>query len=374
MTARPLRLLVPLDRLDGRRHTFGTYLTGWLRAMAPSLDDLVLLRKRDRSYPSLDDLPQATIPPWLEGNRAYSLLFPLWARRFGATLVHFPHRFAPYTWWGLEAMKVVTVHDTALITLSGDLVSRMRPRTVWRYRRALAGFDAVVTVSEASREELAANFALPPSRIRVIHHGVDPRFSPGLPRRDLSRYGVSSPFILNVSSLKRKKNVEGLVHAFARLVQEGYPHRLVLVGKPDDGLPGIERAIATHRLQTRVVLTGFVDEADHPDFYRQADLLVYPSFYEGFGLPVVEAMACGCPVVTSCVSSLPEAAGGAAILVPPDDVAALTGAMRRVLDDPVLGRELVARGLERASRLTWEAAARTHLDLYRTLLDGGPPP
>ena len=266
-----LRLLVPLDRLDGRRHTFGTYLTGWLRALAPHLDGLTITRKKERSYPFLEGFEQVEIPAGLERGRAYSLLFPLWSRSLPADIVHFPYRFAPYSWWGLPAAKVVTVHDTALLTLSGDMVSKMRRRTFWRYKRSLARFDAVVTVSRASREELIRHFDLPKSKITVIPHGVEERFTPGPPSRDLaSRYGVRAPFILNVSSIKKKKNIDGLVRAFAKLKKEGYPHQLVLVGKADSGIEEVLRLVKGFGLEKDVLLTGFVDEEDHPDFYRQA--------------------------------------------------------------------------------------------------------
>ncbi len=368
-----VRLVVPLDRLDGRRHTFGTYLTGWLKALRPLLDGLTVTRKRKRSYPRLEDFAQACIPRLLEGNRAYSLLFPLWVRRFEANIIHFPYRFAPYAWWGLEAKKVVTVHDTALLSLPDELVSRMRKRTLWRYRRTLAGFDAVVTVSEASRAELCRHYGLTPAKVRVIRHGVDVRFTPGTGSADLaSRYGVEEPYILNVSSIKRKKNIAGLVRAFALLKRSGYPHRLVLVGKPDDGLDEVTRAVAETGTGNDVIITGFVDEKDHPDFYRRADLLVYPSFYEGFGLPILEAMACGCPVVAADASSMPEVSGDAALLVDPRDTEGIHRAMRAVLDDRALREALVAKGIRRAAAFTWEKSAAAHLELYRELLGSRP--
>ncbi len=368
-----VRLLVPLDRLDGRRHTFGTFITGWLEALRPSLSGLTIIRKRRKSTPALEGWPQAELPAALEGDRAYGLLFPLWARRFGANIIHFPYRYAPYGWWGLPARKVVTVHDTALISLSSDLVSRMKGRTVWRYRRSLARFDAVVTVSEASKGELVRNFGLPPGRIRVIPHGVGERFRPGPAELDLAAlYGVRRPYILNVSSIKRKKNIPGLLRAFARLVREGYPHSLVLVGKPDDGLDEVLDEAARLGLEQRVVMTGFVDAGHHPEFYRQADVLVYPSFYEGFGMPILEAMASACPVVAAGVSSMPEVAGDAALLVDPKSDEDIHRAIRSILDDAAVRRRLVELGLERARAFTWRKSAAAHMELYRDLLRDGP--
>jgi glycosyltransferase involved in cell wall biosynthesis len=359
----PVRLLVPVDRLDGRPTTFSTYLTGLLGALA---------RRRERRPPLLDGLPQVTVPPLLEGNRMNSLLYPLWARHFGATVIHYPNRFFPYSWWGLPARKVVTVHDTAFLSVPDELVPSLRRRTVWRIGRALRRMDAVVTVSDWSKSEILRHFDVPPERIHVIGHGLDPAFRPGEPTVDLAaKYGVRPPYLLNVSSIKKKKNVDGLVRVFARLRKEGYPHTLVLVGKPDSGSDDVRREIDRHGLGGEVTVTGFVEAADHPDFYRQANLLVYPSFYEGYGMPVIEAMASGCPVVTSDVASLPEAAGGAAVLVDPRDDEAILAGVRSVLDNPARRGELVSLGLRRVSGLTWDRIAAQHLRLYRSLLRVG---
>lgn len=369
----PVRLMVPLDRLDGRRHTFGTYLTGLLGAVEHDLDWLAVTRKREKSYPFLEGMPQVEIPGILVPDRMYNLLFPAWARRFGPNVIHFPYRYAPYTWWGIKAKKVITVHDTALISLPGNLVEKMRKRTIWRYRRSLAGFDAVVTVSEASKVELCRHFDLPGHKVRVIHHGVDERFSPGPPTKDLEGlYSVRRPYILNVSSIKKKKNINGLVSAFGMLKREGYPHSLVLVGKPDNGLCEVKRVIEEQGLDKDVIITGFVDEMDHPDFYRQAEVMVYPSFYEGFGLPVLEAMACGCPVITSRASSLPEVAGDAAFLVDPKSIKDIFEAVKAMLDDAGRREEMISRGYERARLFTWQNSAAAHMALYRELLGEQP--
>jgi glycosyltransferase involved in cell wall biosynthesis len=179
---------------------------------------------------------------------------------------------------------------------------------------------------------------------------------------------VRAPFILNVSSIKKKKNIDGLVRAFARLKKEGYPHQLVLVGKADSGAEEVRRLVGGLGLEKDVLLTGFVDEEDHPHFYRQAQIMVYPSFYEGFGLPILEAMACGCPVITSGVSSMPEVAGDAAVLIDPGDVDSIAAAMKELLNGPEKCESLISRGLERAGTFTWQKSAEAHMELYRRIL------
>jgi glycosyltransferase involved in cell wall biosynthesis len=184
------------------------------------------------------------------------------------------------------------------------------------------------------------------------------------------RYGLDTPYILAVGTVQPRKNYEMLIRAF-RPVAERHPHSLVIVGGKgwlDEGLP---REIERLGLRDRVRLAGFVDDADLPTVYSAADLLAFPSLYEGFGLPLLEAMACGTPVISSNASSLPEVVTEeSAVLLSPHDETAWTAAMLRLLGDESARGELSTAGLARSSQFSWRTAARQLADLYESLLPG----
>jgi glycosyltransferase involved in cell wall biosynthesis len=206
-----------------------------------------------------------------------------------------------------------------------------------------------------------------PARISVTHLGVDARFRPPDPEERaafLQRQQLVRPYILAVGTLEPRKNLPGLLRAYARLAPE-VPHDLVLVGAEGWLTGEIHATLEKLRLGGRVRMTGFVADDDLPHWYGGADLFAFASLYEGFGLPVVEAMACGVPVVTSNVSSLPEVAGDAAVLVDPADVDAIADGLRRVLTDTDLARRLRHSGLKRAARFTWEQTAARTVAVYR---------
>jgi len=184
----------------------------------------------------------------------------------------------------------------------------------------------------------------------------------------LKRYVIERPYILYVGSLEKRKNLPRLLEAYAYLRETLPGWKLVIVGGRKWKSDPIYKAVQRLGLEPHVIFTGFVAEEDLPALYNGADLFVFPSLYEGFGLPVLEAMACGTPVVTSNTSSLPEVAGEAALLVAPTDVKAIAAAMQRVLSEPDLAAELRRRGLERASQFSWERTARETLAVYERVL------
>jgi glycosyltransferase involved in cell wall biosynthesis len=178
--------------------------------------------------------------------------------------------------------------------------------------------------------------------------------------------GVTEPFVLAVGNLEPRKNLPRLIEAFAAVAREpGITAKLVLVGKPKSQSRALERIIEQHGLHDRVVFTGFVEEDQLVLLYNRAALFTYPSLYEGFGLPPVEAMACGCPVVASNVTAMPEVLGDAALLVDPTSVNAIADAMRRVLLRDELAKDLSARGLRQAAKYSWARAAEQTREVYR---------
>jgi glycosyltransferase involved in cell wall biosynthesis len=244
-------------------------------------------------------------------------------------------------------------------------------------RWAIPAADAVIAISEQTKRSIVERCAIEPARITVTPLGYDPevfrpRADPAALAAVRARHGIDAPYFINTSSvIWYRKNLVRLLEAFAGLDREPEGQRprvqLVLTGKRGEAWDEVVARRRELGLERDVVLAGYVPAEDMPVLLSGALGLVFPSLDEGFGLPLVEAMACGCPVVTSNVSAMPEVVGDAGILVDPLDVGALSTAMRSLAADPGRREALRARGLERARRFSWDAAARTTLDVFRRL-------
>lgn len=260
-----------------------------------------------------------------------------------------------------------------------DLIFRFYPEThkplnrwflTLMMPRFLQAADAVIAISECTSKDAVRVYGLDEAKIRVIYAAVSASFHARAPEAiSLVRrkYGLPDSFILSVGTIEPRKNLTSLLEAYRALKNEGSDCKLVIVGKRGWLYKGFYTRLHELGLEQEVVFPGFVPDEDLPTFYSAADLFVFPSLYEGFGLPVLEAMACGVPVITSDTSSLPEVAGEAALLVDPTSVEALVAAMRRVLDDRALQAEMRARGLKRADRFTWHETARRTAEVYREI-------
>ncbi|RMG51116.1 MAG: glycosyltransferase family 1 protein [Acidobacteria bacterium] len=364
------RIVLAVDRLDGRRHTFGLLLTALVERLAAQLENFMLLRRRARADLITARAPELILPSWLENHYAYAAFVALFLKRRGIDLIHYPFLYVPYTWWATGIKRVVTIHGAARAALPHGLVERFHPLKLERYRRALPTFDAIITVSQASKRDLIAHYRVPPEKIHVVYNGVSEAFRPDLDwQPTLARYGISRPYILSVSTIKPKKNVLATVKAYAEVKRRGLPHKLVLVGYKAPGYTAVDEAIEQLGLGHDVIQTGFVPAESVPCFYAGADLLVFPSLHEGFGLPVVEAFACGCPVVTSGVYALPEVAGDAALYCNPHDVADIGAKMIEVLTNDRLRERLIQKGLARARQFTLERYAEQTIAVYEQVLE-----
>jgi len=273
---------------------------------------------------------------------------------------------------GCSRLPALMTAGQGLVSLAAHHNRLDNWRYHWQLPRALRRVDAVITVSACSRRDILAHFGLSPKRIAVIPEGVEPRFRP-VPdsperRAALARYGVAPPFLLYLGGINARKNLSRLLEAYARL-RERHPRlRLVIGGKRQWQAGEIMATFARLALGDAVCFTGYVEDADLPALYSAAEVFVFPSLYEGFGLPPLEAMACGTPVVTSTVSALPEVVGDAALTVDPHDVPGLAAAIERALTDDGLRATLRRRGLTRAGQFTWHRAARETLALYDRIL------
>jgi len=263
---------------------------------------------------------------------------------------------------------VVTVHDLALLRFP-ELGTPALRRIVSLSRCAVAAAQRVIADSESTARDLRELLDVPVARIRVVYPGCSalgraPTIDAARDRVR-ERFGLTRPYLLHVGTIEPRKNLARLLGAYAQLRQRGGDvPTLVLAGAPGWGTDGVHRAITALALGDAVRCIGPVADDDLPALYTAAEVFVYPSLYEGFGLPVLEAMACGTPVLTSNVASLPEVAGDAAVLVDPRDEGAIADAMAELLRDRQARDQLRARGAARARGFTWERCARETWTVY----------
>ncbi|RMF56792.1 MAG: glycosyltransferase family 1 protein, partial [Calditrichaeota bacterium] len=289
-------------------------------------------------------------------------------RRYGLDVWHSPHYLLPA---GLDDVhSVVTFHDLTFFLMPHLYSGTKRRFFQAAIRHAAARADTIVAVSDTTRADARAVFPdLSPEKLVRVYSGTNGTFKPVTNPAALARLKTAlqtgSKFVLFVGTLEKRKNLGVLLSAFHRLVHNGHPDaRLVVVGKPENGLRQTLEAIRSLGLADRVVLPGYLPDADLPVLYSAASLFAYPSQYEGFGFPVVEAMACGTPVLTSNTSALREISGRSAMQVPPDDEAGWAARMHRVLSDEAFRSSLVDYGLERARRFSWQQTAEQMVEVY----------
>lgn len=293
-------------------------------------------------------------------------LLPHKVRRAGIDLLHMPANVIPMR---PPCPTVVTILDTTIFKTPRHFT--FWHRTYARVFTPLAAKRAatVLTISQQSKNDIVRQFRIAPDKVAVTYLAASPRFRP-LPESAVSevaqRYGLNrGTFILTVGTIEPRKNFLRLFQAFALLRQSGCPYHLVHAGPRgwlfEDILVEVERL----ELQGAIHFLGRVPLEDLVGLYNTAAMFVYPSLYEGFGLPVLEAMACGCPVVTSNISSLPEVVGTAGILVDPYNVQQLAHAMRHVIDDPATTHTMREQSLARARLFSWERCARETHAIYR---------
>jgi glycosyltransferase involved in cell wall biosynthesis len=269
---------------------------------------------------------------------------------------------------GRGLKQVVTVHDLAFAFAAE--ASSVLSRTWWDFSwpRALNRAVRVVTVSERTKSDVVARYSLPPEKISVVYPYVS-FANEDVPAarilRARKRYGLPPKYLLHVGAVHKRKNIGTLIRAFVLLKKDpSFSHALVLAGPRGWDDAAVFDDAARAGLPGDVILTGHVADADLPGIYAGAGALVFPSLYEGFGYPVVEAMACGTPVVTSDRSSLPEVAGEAAVLVPPDDPEAVAAAVRRLLASPEESARLREAGRRRVGRFSMERMMQGYMEVY----------
>ena len=228
--------------------------------------------------------------------------------------------------------------------------------------------DAIIAVSECTKRDAIRFYNLPPEKITVIYEGINPALRPvkdkTLINQARSRYAQNQRFILFLGTIEPRKNIIALVDALHVLQSRGLPHRLLVAGRKGWLFQTTFDHVKQSGMESAVTFLDFVPDDDLRALFAACDAFVFPSFYEGFGLPPLEAMACGAPVICSSTSSLPEVVGNAAMLVDPRNVGEIADAIERVITRPALGDEMRAKGFSQAARFSWERAARETLEVY----------
>ena len=365
--------------IDARKlHDFGigTYTRNLLRYLARIDHDteyVLLCQKPDLGVAEQLAPNFRTV---LEPSPNYSVReqvhVPWLLRRVRPDVFHAPHYVLPPA---TRCRSVVTIHDCIHMMFPQYLPNR----AAYAYAKASMWSAArrsslILTVSEASKRDILHFFNVRPEKIVVVYNAIDERFRMTPAEEDVARvrerYQLDHGFVLYAGTIKPHKNLVRLIEAFAELRRRGFDElKLLIIGDEISKLPALRRAVHKHRLHKHVRFLGFLPDETLAILYRLAAVFVFPSLYEGFGLPPLEAMASGTPVVTSNVSSLPEVAGDAAVLVDPYDVESIVDGVRRVLTDPALANELRARGIERAREFSWTRSITRTRELYQRVAD-----
>jgi glycosyltransferase involved in cell wall biosynthesis len=363
--------------IDARKlHDFGigTYIRNLLRHLARtdhSTEYVLLCGEADLGVAAqLGPNFRGVLEPSPNYSLREQVHVPWVLRRERPDLYHAPHYVLPA---GVRCPSVVTIHDCIHLMFPQYLPNRL----AYAYARAqmwsaARRSDCILTVSEASKRDILHLFNVPPEKIVVVYNAIDSHFavtpSEDAVSRVRERYQLDHKFVLYVGNIKPHKNLVRLIEAFHQLRQgELADLKLLIIGDQISKLPSLRRAVHRHKLHKQVRFLGYVADDQLAILYRLASVFVFPSLYEGFGLPPLEAMASGTPVVASNVSSLPEVVGDAAVLVNPYDVDAIVDGLRRVLTDPALAADMSRKGIERAREFSWERSVAKTWAVYQTI-------
>lgn len=364
-----MRIGIDARPIQGRFTGDSTYWRGLIQGLSRVRTDDEFIVYLDARLPE----PEMPMPDGIQAKtlRAHSArvwsawAFPRALRDDGVQIAHVQYTIPPR----MPCPTVTTVHDVSFKRFPKFFTLKDRVILDLAVRRARRMAARIIAVSQHAKSEIVKLYGVDPERISVTHEGADEQFKPmdhGAARDAIGeKYSIHSPFILTVGVIQPRKNLRRLLEALAKLkgIRQS-DHKLVIVGKYGWKETKLGRRVEELGLAEDVIFTGYVPHEDLPAFYNAADAFVYPSVYEGFGLPPLEAMACGTPVIAGNRSSLPEVVGEAGVMVDPYDPDAFADAMAKVLAGESLRSEMSARGLEQAKKFSWDNMARETLAVY----------
>jgi glycosyltransferase involved in cell wall biosynthesis len=352
----------------------GRYIIRLVRSLAAIVAENELFVFVQDSRRALIDAPALEKVQWIETpeiSPARRLVWeqttlPRLARRSGLDLLHSPHYTRPL---GLSCASVVTFHDMTFFLYPQLHTRSKRLFFPWMMRMSARLADAIIADSESTRRDALKILSIPEEKIFTVPLGIGEEFHRITDMHLLEdcrrRYNLPQTFFLYVGLVEPRKNLPLLLNAYARLAQQEEPPMLVVVGRFGWMVEDVLRQVEALQLQDRVLFTGYIPDQDLPLVYNLAQTLLYPSRYEGFGFPPLEAMACGTPVITTAVSAMRDQVGDAGLLIPPQDEQALFEAMRRLSRDPSLRRALAVQGQQQAEKYTWNQTALKTLQVYQ---------
>ena len=363
--------------IDARKlHDFGigTYIRNLLRHLARIDHDtefVLLCTEADLGVAAqLGPNFRSVLEPSPNYSIREQIHVPWVLRRERPDLFHAPHYVLPAA---IHCNSVVTIHDCIHLMFPQYLPNRM----AYAYARAQMWTaahrsDCILTVSDASKRDILHLFNIPPEKIVVVYNAIDAHFSvtphPDAVARVRERYQLDHRFLLYVGNIKPHKNLVRLIEAFSELRTGDLEDlKLLIIGDEISKLPALRHAVHRHKLHKHVRFLGYVPDDQLAVLYRLAAVFVFPSLYEGFGLPPLEAMASGTPCVVSNVSSLPEVVGDAAVLVDPHDIDSIVDGLRCVLTNPARADNMRRKGLERAREFSWERSVARTLEVYKRI-------
>ncbi len=293
----------------------------------------------------------------------------------GIDVLHSTHHTLPLA--GVRCRRVVTIHDVTFFRIPGRYppARRLYMQTLTRLAAKVA--DAIIVPSNTVRDDVHHTLGVAESKITTVYEAAAAQYAPLEREAALAvarEYGIDAPYVLSVGSMEPGKNRARLFRAMRALRDEGFEHQLVVVGQKAWKYEEEMALVDELRMGDRIIFPGYVKQEHLPALYAGADAFAFPSLYEGFGLPVIEAMACGTPVLTSNISATAEVAGNAALLVDPMSVDAIAGGLRRLLRDGELRADYARRGIERAAQFSWRRAADETHDVYARVVSGGERP
>jgi glycosyltransferase involved in cell wall biosynthesis len=345
-----VQLAAALGRLGGYRYQLYT--------PQPQLVPSELLTVKSISVRPFPDAPSMVRIPWL---------YPRAARADAVSLLHMTYIAPPRA----PCPIVLTVHDVSYRIFPEFFSPRVRLLLGLLVGPSVRRAAAVITVSECARQDIIRFYRVSPRRVVVTPEAAGPQYTPqpvGEKERVRVLYSLPQRYVLAVGNVQPRKNLPRLIEAFGVLVQDSPDVDLIIAGRSAWRGSEVEAVVTRLGLDERVRFTGYVPDTDLPALYSGATLFCYPSLYEGFGLPPLEAMACGTPVITSNVASLPEVVGDAGVMVDPTSVRDIAAALRRLLTNEEARREYQIKGLGRAAQFSWERTARLTRDVYDRVL------
>lgn len=308
--------------------------------------------------------------PWYSIDEQTKFLSTLKKQKFD--LMHFPHFNIPLLY---NEPFIATIHDLTLSFFPGQKMTSLMHRMAYQatIRHACKKARGIIAVSKNTKKDIEQLLKIPSQKVDVIYEAVESdRYNANTDQAKIDalkkKYNIRKPYLMYVGVWRSHKNILGLLSGFSKILERGLDYQLMITGKPDPHYPEVMQKIHDLGIEQSVILPGFAPEEELPTFFQGCDLFVFPSFYEGFGLPPLEAMASGCPVIASNTSCMPEILQDAAEYFDPYDHEDIARAMESVLRNRARAAELRAKGLERVKKFSWQVMARETLETYKKAL------